>query len=235
MNHTIWGKAADILSQRFTLHLVDLPGHGEAHASVLGKDTSGFAAQLAADLPGAMWLGWSLGGMITLQALKQPNIEVRAAILVGTNPSFTRRAHWRHGVDGLVFDTFKSSLSRDPEATLDRFLALESQGSINARDCLRKVRDSVQSHPPPNPGALSDGLDILQLTDLTASLGQLASPCHWITGSDDQLVPSEASRQAAQLMPRGSFQCFEGAGHVPFLSHPTIFAKSVAQFMEQWA
>lgn len=75
----------------FTLHLVDLPGYGRS--SGFGAMTlEEMTAQVAKNAPDqAIWLGWSLGGLVASQmALTHPE-RVQALVTVASSPCFSAR------------------------------------------------------------------------------------------------------------------------------------------------
>jgi pimeloyl-[acyl-carrier protein] methyl ester esterase len=63
MHSGVWQPLAELLAEKFTLHLVDLPGHGtsEWHSDAL--QINNILDELERNVPEtAFWLGWSLGG-----------------------------------------------------------------------------------------------------------------------------------------------------------------------------
>ncbi|HEY1034206.1 MAG TPA: alpha/beta fold hydrolase, partial [Pseudoxanthomonas sp.] len=54
------------LSDRYTLHLVDLPGHGHSRDSDIPLSLDATVDALLARTPPAAWLAWSLGGLFAL-------------------------------------------------------------------------------------------------------------------------------------------------------------------------
>ncbi|MGH8172439.1 MAG: alpha/beta fold hydrolase, partial [Rhodanobacteraceae bacterium] len=68
MHGGIFAPFADALAAHFTLHVVDLPGHGFSHDDTGTLDPVECARRIAEAAPRAIWLGWSLGGLIALRA-----------------------------------------------------------------------------------------------------------------------------------------------------------------------
>jgi pimeloyl-[acyl-carrier protein] methyl ester esterase len=210
----------DVLAQQHTLYLVDLPGHGFSRDSGETLELSATAGALALALPQAEWLGWSLGGLIALEvALAHPE-RVRALTLIATNPRFVLAPDWPHAVALEVFEAFGRDLLTDYRATLDRFLALECQGSDCARSELRELRTHVFERGEPALAVLEQGLALLEHVDLRARLVELRCPSLWIAGARDRLVPWQAMAEAAARAPGGRFVRIAGGGHAPFIGHP---------------
>lgn len=229
MHGGIFAPLSARLAKRFRLHLVDLPGHGHSRAFNPGDlDPQALARQIAAQTPPALWLGWSLGGLIALRAALDLAQQVRGLIAIATGPRFTRCTDWEHAVAPATFREFGSALESDFRATIERFLALETLGSAHAQDELRDLRRHVFERGEPSARALQEGLDLLERCDFRQALHKLAVPSLWIAGRRDRLVPPAALRWAAAQCAHGEF--FElSAGHAPFLSHADAVVDAVAR------
>jgi pimeloyl-[acyl-carrier protein] methyl ester esterase len=230
MHGGIFAPLAEALRGRFTLHLVDLPGHGLARASDLPLQLESVADALAQSLPRALWCGWSLGGLVALQVAQAHPQSVRGLAMLAAPPCFCRRDDWPAGMDPQVFAQFGADLDRDYAGTLDRFLALEAQGSDRMRAELRTLRHEVHAVGDPAPRALAEGLSILHDADLRPGLATLAMPSLWIAGRRDRLVSPQALHAAAALAPRASAIDIAGAGHAPFLTHADAVASAINDF-----
>lgn len=220
------------LRDRYTVHVVDLPGHGHARAHDAPLDPPALAAELVERVPQAAWLGWSLGGQVALHAgLGHPH-AVRAVIPVASSPRFVRDADWPHGVTSTLFSGFGEALQRDFRGTLEGFLALEVAGSEHARSELRTLRAHAFERGEPAPRALLEGLALLDRVDLRAALPDLSLPSLWIAGARDRLVPAPAMEAAAALCPRGRCEVIAGAGHAPFVGAPDAVAAAIDVFLQ---
>jgi pimeloyl-[acyl-carrier protein] methyl ester esterase len=223
------------LAQRFTLHVFDLPGHGASIERDGPLDLRETAIRVAEALPGAIWLGWSLGGLVALEAALERPLHVRGLILIACNPRFVEAPDWPHGVAHAVFDEFGANLGRDWRATVERFLALECLGSDCARSELRALRASVFERGEPALHVLGDGLKILADTDLRRELAQIDCPALWVAGARDRLVPWQAMQLAAASMPRAEFARVDGGGHAPFIGHPDRVLHLVRDWLDRHA
>ena len=68
MHGGVLSPLVDALADRCTMYVVDLPGHGYSRHCGLPLEPSACAAAIAQATPPALWLGWSLGGLIALTA-----------------------------------------------------------------------------------------------------------------------------------------------------------------------
>lgn len=231
MHSGIFAPLSERLAQRFTLHLVDLPGHGINADCTTALTLDAVAAKVSELTPPAPWLGWSLGGLVALYAAQTRPQSVRGLIMLAASPRFVRAPDWPEGMDRQVFIGFAKELARDYQATIDRFLMLEAQGSDHVRDELRLLRAQVFAICQPSPQRLCEGLALLQESDLRAGLSQLQMPSLWIAGRRDRSVFPQAMQAAAALAPASRFLQIEHGGHAPFLSHADEVAQAVADFM----
>ena len=228
MHGGIFAPLLAALAQHFRVHLVDLPGHGfsrdEAHFDVADS-----ARRITAATPRALWVGWSLGGLVALRAALDAPTHVRGLVMLASSPRFVAGDDWSFGVAFDVFVQFERDLQDDAKATIERFLALETLGCAQAQAQLRELGRIVFARGQPQAQALADGLHALEHTDLRDELARLAMPSLWIAGRRDRLVHPQAMRWAAQHAPRGRVVEFN-SGHAPFLEFPREIADAIAAF-----
>jgi pimeloyl-[acyl-carrier protein] methyl ester esterase len=230
MHGGVFATLAERLARHFTLHLVDLPGHGRSLHSPVALELDAVADNLARRLPRAAWLGWSLGGLFALRVAQRHPERARALAMLCAPPRFMRGEDWPQGMEPSVFHDFANGLSVDYRATIDRFLVLEAQGSDHGHSELALLRAQVFAQGEPAPHALEEGLALLRNTDLREALPSLAVPSLWIAGRRDRLVRAQALEAAAQRAPRARYLRIDRAGHAPFLSHADDVAMAVLDF-----
>lgn len=234
MHARIFSPVIDALSERYTLHLVDLPGHGRSGGNAGTGELASLAEAVAGRVPaGAAWLGWSLGGLVALKAAADRPARVDRLVMVAAPPRFTSAPHWPHGVDAAVYEEFAQDLATDFNATLQRFLALEVHGSDTAPQDFRQLRADAFREGTPDADALTTGLDLLQRADLTDELRTLQSPALFLGGRRDRLVPWQSMKDAAAMAPEGRAEIIPGAGHAPFIGQPGAFLESVKRFLHR--
>lgn len=242
MNAGVWAGLPDALTARFAPLALDLPGHGGTPFSPeqwsLDHWAQACLAQAAERLPDgddaapAVWLGWSLGGLVALQAARLAPQRVKALVLVTATPRFVRAVDWQVAVPEGTLGQFHDGLLADPAGTLERFLALQVRGSEDARGLLRRLRAGLAEQPAPDPAALAQGLDLLRDEDLRGPLPDIRPPALWLFGERDTLVPAAAAERVALLMPEARVQVLPGAAHAPWLSHGSETAKAIIEFVD---
>lgn len=215
LSSDIWGEFADRLAERFRVTLIDLPGLG---SSVPAGDMSLAAAVdalLEAAPECAHWVGWSLGGQLALAVAQQASERVKSLSLIAANPCFVARDDWSCAMAPEVFGAFVESLADNEAKTLQRFAALQTRGSVRARDELKQLK-AVIAHAEPQ--ALAPALMLLE-SDLRPALATLGCPAQLILGAEDQLVPQALAAEAQHLNNNLSVEVLEQSAHLPFISH----------------
>ena len=243
MHSGMWGNAVQKLAQHFTVHCLDLPGHGasgniapyptrgQCNLDALVSSLSEYARQ---HFSGQMLTvcGWSLGGQIALHWAEHMPQQIQRLILVTSTPCFVQRADWLWAMPSATFQAFEQDLQTSPERTLKRFISLQVRGSEQERECLTHLRSNLLNRGQPDHSALRDGLAILRETDLRASLPHIKQPVLVLAGECDELTPALASEYLAQHLPNAKMVAIKGAAHVPFLSHTDTFLMRLKNFMD---
>jgi pimeloyl-[acyl-carrier protein] methyl ester esterase len=230
MNAAIWDELAAQLAARFTVHSVDLPGHGYSAASV--PDTAEATVSLLhAALPAhAVICGWSLGGQLALAwALRHP-AQVARLVLIATTPRFVQTADWTSGMDVQAYDEFAGELVVDAPQTLRRFCALQARGECDERTTLRQLRACLQARSEPDVVALSAALRLLRDTDLRHHLHDIAAPVLLLHGARDQIAPLAAGSYSQRALPCAVLKIVDDGAHAPFLTRPRQFARYINEF-----
>ena len=207
---------------------LDLPGHGLQRDRDWPDDPNALIDAVLADLPDGSWLlGWSLGGLIAMQAALRAPGRLAGLVLVAATPSLIRRPHWPEAVDPGLLKAMALELAADPETVVQRFLALEMHGAVNARSDLKQLREQAFAHGMPSKQSLLAGLSHLADTDLTHQLEALDLPIRLIGGRRDKLVPWAALESVAERLPDAELLRIPGAAHAPFLTDPDAVAAAV--------
>jgi pimeloyl-[acyl-carrier protein] methyl ester esterase len=233
MHSGIWEDVIEALVDDYRVTYLDLPGHGYSRFSTTGHGLHSLTRIVAAATPPqAVWVGWSLGGLIAQRLAIDAPERIEKLVLISSSPCFVRRPDWPHALDYRMLHAFAENLSRDYRATLQRFLALEVHGSEHEVTQLRLLREIVFQHGNPDTDALRDGLSILENTDLRSELGRITCPTLLLLGRRDNLVPVTAGEAIQRLLPDGRLQVFEQAAHAPFFSHLDAFISHLRAFVD---
>lgn len=244
MNAAVWEALPETLTADLRLHAIELPGHGRRPWPPPCNGGPGALdvwaeSCLEAAPERAVWLGWSLGGLVALAAaLRLPERnpdrspkQIQGLILMTATPRFARAPDWPAAIPAETLAQFHQGLLADPAGTLTRFLALQVRGSDQARETLRGLRQRLATRPSPDSAALAMGLDLLREQDLRPALAQLRVPSLWLFGSHDTLVPAAVAGSIERLLPSARTRVIPCAAHAPFLSHPAETGEAIDDFL----
>jgi pimeloyl-[acyl-carrier protein] methyl ester esterase len=232
MHSAVWHQLADNLSQQFTLHLVDLPGHGYSEWQDNAFELDTLVDRLAQQLPtSAYWIGWSLGGLVSIAFANKLSGRVKKLILLATTPRFIKADGWSNAMDASVFNTVADNLIENQQDTLQRFLLLQVRGSAHSRNTVRQLSEQLAKETPASPVALKSGLSVLINTDLRNQFSGLKCPLKLILGERDTLIPVAVSESLEKLKPNMTITIISGAGHAPFISHTLECQTEIENFL----
>ncbi len=231
MNARVFDPLAALLAADFDVRVLNLPGHG-GRALLPHNSLQSWADDLADALPGnAMLLGWSLGGQVAMRAALDHPHKISRLVLLASTPRFVADAGWEHGIAASDLQQFGAALMADPQATLLRFLTLQTRGMVGQKIMLQQLRQSFLAAPQAEAAALSNGLDMLRDTDLRRVLPQLSQPSLVIHGSQDTLTPAAAGAWLARTLPHAQHIELAHAAHAPHLSHAEAVAAGIGRFV----
>ncbi len=233
MNSRCWDGLAMQLESRFRLTRVDLPGHGGSlRSSYSFEDPDRLLAHLLELAPeGAVWVGWSLGGLLAQLAAQAAADRLRALVVVGMSCCYLATKDWPHGVNRALFRAVRSLFSVAPEQVFRQLIEQQLLGSerqASARGVLRSLAmmewDKKQ---------LQAGLKLLQVADVREAMRGFKKPALFVVGEKDMIVSAASVRDSSRIIPCGSCVEVAGAGHAPFLSHPEEFLEALGSFMDR--
>ncbi len=232
MNGAVWQQTVNVLAAHFRVHVVDLPGYGHS-AHCHAQNLAEIAEQLMVDAPkNAIWVGWSLGGLVTTHMALHHSDYVAKLVTVASSPKFCAApapAIWR-GIAPEVLSTFTEQLLEDFQTTIDRFMALQAMGSPSARQDVKQLKQAVRSRPLPNPDSLLAGLKMLANVDLRAQLAQISAPMLRLYGRLDGLVPLKVGKELDKLLPHSEQYVFTRSAHAPFMTENEAFCEQLLSF-----
>lgn len=231
MNACVFDTLAERLTDEFDVRALNLPGHG-GRAALSSNSLQSWADDLVSQLPvNTTLLGWSLGGQAAMRAaLDYPGIVSRL-ILLSTTPKFVASNEWPHGLALSDLQAFGTDLLGNQEATLLRFLSLQTRGVPNQKALLQQLRTAFREAPDASLDALQQGLQQLCDTDLRAGLSALQQPTLVLHGALDTLTPAAAGTWLAEHLPHARHIEYARAAHAPHLSHGDDVAADIGRFI----
>ncbi len=230
-----YSELAGMLSNDYRLLIPDLPGHGAsspARSNDFKALANDLACWLAAVTEGPVSLvGWSLGGMLSIQIAADDLLAVRRMVLIGVTPRFANGDDWTLGLPATQVHALARNLKRRFETALGDFFALTFADEDISRERLRIIRNfAVINQPLPDRDVVLDLLGLLAIQDQRDVLPAIDVPVLVLHGDLDQIAPVGAGRYIAGQVPDGTFVEFAGVGHAPLLSQPGEVAQRIREF-----
>jgi pimeloyl-[acyl-carrier protein] methyl ester esterase len=230
MNARVFDTLAALLADGFDLRALNLPGHG-GRAALPHNTLQSWADDLAQALPDkATLLGWSLGGLVAMRAALDHPDKIARLILLASTPKFVAVEGWDRGMAAADLNAFGKALLTDPQATLLRFLSLQTRGAAEQKSLLQQLRRSLLALPPADGLALSSGLTMLRESDMRTAISRLQQPTLVMHGLLDTLTPPAAGAWLAETLPAAEHIEFARAAHAPHLSHAGEVAAAIGRF-----
>lgn len=217
----IWQPLAEHWPDGVSVGTPDWPGYGGRAPLAAPDSLEALAEAMAGELPAdAIWVGWSLGGLLAgalLARLPAP----RALILLGMGARFCDP----EGVSRAALTAFRRAFARDPATTLAHFQRWQLGGEPSPRDAHRRLRTLLNGGPPADPATLAVGLHWLETLDLSSALAGTGCPVIRMSGANDPLQAPAAIDRADHRL--------EHAGHCPMLSRPAALAEALTALADR--
>lgn len=139
LNAEIWRTIEVECGSHFRMHLVDLPGYGRSNF-FQPMSLQQMAEVIWQKAPKqAIWLGWSLGGLIANIIALNHQAEIAGLITVASTPCFSQQENWP-GIKPMVLTGFEQQLQANFHRTVERFLALQTLGTKTAHEDIRLLK-----------------------------------------------------------------------------------------------
>ncbi len=228
MNSSAWQAITMPFEQHFRVTWVDLPGHGDNYAVHANNLSEIVALILPLITQTTHIMGWSLGGLIAQEIIRQQPHLIKRVVMVASTPRFSQSERWHHAMPNEVLSTFSNHLINDIKATIKRFIALQFMHVKGSQIIQRTLRAHILENMA-NRKALTVGLKILQQQDFLDI--KIAQQQLWLLGEKDRLIPVEMKNDLQILQPNATIETIGEAGHAPFMTHPQTFIDIVLPFL----
>lgn len=208
-----WAAVVPGLMDDFTVHVLDLPGHGDSEPAEgvlpFAQIVEGLESYLLSlDRP-AILVGSSMGAWLaTLQAHRHPERVARAVLING----------------GALLNVPAEGLTLTPtdrESARRVMAALRDPASPPLSD---EVLDDIVRRSRGGPiGRMMQDLPGLMAHLLDGRLGEVTVPVDLLWGASDRLIPLDYARRMESELPRARLTVIEHCGHIPASECPERF------------
>ncbi len=227
MNSHIWESLLPELTQYFFVTVVDIPGLGQSVDVADPMDLEGITQRMAEVVTApAIWIGWSLGGVIAASIAQTYPEKVTHLVTVASNPCFVQRDGWSLGMATTTYTEFKALIKAQGSKALTRFCLLQVQGDTYSKPILKRLKQILSGS---EPTALLETLELLE-EDHRSTLQEINVPTLHVLGKEDVLVPASLAVWLQSYCPAQRVCMVEHAGHLPFLSNSDQFMDELLDF-----
>lgn len=211
------------LASRCDVRMLTLPGDGWRHHEHIVEYFGSLLAAFAGHFNHPVLLGASFGGLVAIDAAQRATSRISGIVLLSAFARMPSRRLLRLATPfepllDFAAKRFEPIASRvlggpalDPNAAVE--LHNES-ASIDSREKQARLIGALQS-------------------DMRGLASRLSLPALIIHGTDDRLVPIAAARDLAALLPGSELVEIDGAGHMPYITHPAQTAAAISRFLER--
>jgi 3-oxoadipate enol-lactonase len=229
-DHTIWRAQVEALRDAFRLILPDLRGHGQSPApagvyrmELMAQDV--FALLDDLNIERAVWVGHSMGGYITMAALRAAPERIAGVGLVATHPlrdPDDRRA-------GRLATAEKVLTEGSGIVAQNMIRMVFAPGFDLDSPPARELFDLMNRTSPLGIAGVQRGM--AERPDSVQALRHTQVPAVVIAGLGDQIVAPDVMRQMAHDIPNGRLIEIADAGHMPMIEQPDATTAALREFM----
>ena len=172
--------------------------------------------------PPLVAIGWSLGGMIAVEAAGRYPELFKGLILIGSTAAFCSCPGHPFGPTVEVLRAMKRGLRSDREAALRKFFELAGNHALSEFSC----RYSTE--------ALITGLTYLEQTDLREKIPAVRVPVLLLHGTADKIVPWEAGKFLNEQFADSRLSLIDGGSHAVLVENPGALLPAVTRFLTEF-
>lgn len=170
-------------------------------------------------------IGWSLGWLAILEALKSFSLKPKAVVAINSTPRFCSHEYLGAGSTQTHLNKMIRDCRRDPRKTMENFYKglLTESGKGMAGSCQFKNIDYSK---------LTYGLYMLKDADYRDFIGTIDIPAFIISGARDTICVPLASEYMHQRIKGSQLKVFN-CGHLPFLDRVEEFNSAIEDFIKK--
>jgi pimeloyl-ACP methyl ester carboxylesterase len=212
-----WAAVAPGLLPEYTVHVLDLPGHGDSEpasgALLMADVIGGLEAYLLSLEEPSILVGSSMGAWLaTLAAHRHPD-RVERIVLVNGGALLNVPA------EGLTLTPGDREEARRVMAALRDPASPELPDEV-LDDIVRRSNEGPIGRMMADPGGLMAHL-------LEGRLHEVSVPVDLLWGASDRLIPVEYARRMERQLPRARITLLEACGHIPTAECPGRFLEAL--------
>ncbi len=219
-NSSFWNHQR-ILSDRFKIITIDLPGHGKS--SPLSREieirnysdiVSEFLSRTCKEPP--ILVGHSMGGAITLLNAIEHSNSLKGVVLVCSGAKLGVLPSIREGLRSRFEETVK---------------AVVGPRQFSSKTNLETIRFVTNEILKCNNGIAASDYEACNSFDVRQKLQSIQIPVLIIAGEEDKMTPATWSSYLKENIPKSKLIVMRDASHLPMLERPAEFNRHLIEFV----
>ncbi|MDZ4094671.1 MAG: 3-oxoadipate enol-lactonase [Paracoccaceae bacterium] len=221
----LWDAVLPLLPKGLRFIRYDKRGHGlsdtggDANIAALAEDAAALIEVLG--LRRVIFVGLSIGGLIgQALAANRPDL-IKALVLSNTAARIGTPDSWQTRIDAVL----SHGLAHIADAVMERWFT----PGFRATPALALWRNMLIRTPVQGYAAACAAIAAADFTITTAAL---RLPALVIAGAADGATPPDLVQATAALIRGGTYHCIPGAGHLPCVEAPNVYASVLSPFLK---
>jgi 3-oxoadipate enol-lactonase len=224
-----WGAVASLLAPVCRVVQVDLRGHGLSDKppgpysiKLWSDDLAALCAAIGVER--CVAVGSSVSGAVVLQLAADHPALVQGVVPVGGFPALPPAGKERMTQRAAAVD------EKGMEAVADLVLAAALAPSTQASNAglVALAKASLLAN---DPRAYATATRAVAVADVREALPKVKCPAMIVFGVEEKVAPLGAQTALKKGIPHATLRAVPGAGHLPFLEQPGIFAGALMEFL----
>jgi 3-oxoadipate enol-lactonase len=230
-DHTIWQAQIEALSSEARVITPDLRGHGQSPVLQTGYGMDHMANDIVAllndlGIDQAVWVGHSMGGYLTMAALRRFPTRVRAAAFVATHPYADSPEKQQDRKTSAI-----KALEQGSEAVVsDMVNNLFAPGTDLESDTVQRIRSIMLNTPRVGVAGALEAM--AGRPESVETLRNTRIPMVMIAGAQDQIVKADQLDTLVKQVPHLRLVTIDGAGHMPMIEQPDATTTALREFLQ---
>jgi pimeloyl-ACP methyl ester carboxylesterase len=227
----VWKDFASLISEKFRVITIDLPGHG--HSDIYGEIHSmDFLAEAVCGLLDTLGIekafitGHSLGGYVALAFVEEFSSRLTGYCLFHSHPfADSEEALKKREREIMIVKAGKKFLMY-PENVQRMFADSNLEGFGEQLEGMKKVASEI-----PAEGIIAVLKGMMARPSRLKIMEEGRVPCLWVLGSMDNYIPCDMMKQKVRLPVNAELLVLEKSGHLGFIEEKEKSAKALTDFI----
>ncbi len=216
------------------IFILDLPGYGKSKKLERYSESIDKTAQLIANTIFSLGnncdlLAWSFSSLPAIRLISRFRSLIRSVVFVCGSPRFPADPNWPGFKYSYILKSSYYLQEHNYNRLIKLFFMAQSISSLHSTEIKNFIQKCSKEQGDLSFTVLTNGLDFIKHEDLRTELFSQDIPALFIFGRKDKLIPAELANNFPEKTAR-KIAIFEKSAHMPFLTEPELFQKTLGDF-----